>query len=164
MKIEILKHEQFGQIRMQHIDGEAWFVAKDITTSIGIKEPYNSVKELDQDEKGLFLIRTLGGDQKMWHVNESGLYGLIFQSRKAEAKKFRKWVTSQVLPSIRKTGKYQVGGATPANIHAVIDMNAASRLMYEIAMLEDDAKRKTLAAYAQKAISSVSVKRVEQPQ
>lgn len=89
------------------MDGEPWFVAKDVCVALGIEKYRDALGRLDDDEKGCpVTVDTLGGPQKMSAVNESGLYNLIFQSRKPEAKKFRKWVTSEVLPSIRKTGSY----------------------------------------------------------
>jgi anti-repressor protein len=86
--------------------GEPWFVATDISSFLGYRMASDATRILDDDEKGTQIVRTLGGDQKLAIVNESGLYSLIFASRKAEAKKFKKWVASDVLPSIRKTGSY----------------------------------------------------------
>lgn len=85
---------------------EAWFVAKDICEVLGLNDVSKAISRLDDDEKGTNNIPTLGGTQSMLVVNESGLYNLIFTSRKDEAKKFKKWVTNEVLPTIRKTGGY----------------------------------------------------------
>lgn len=87
-----------------------WFNAKDVCHCLAIKQSSVAVKSLDEDEKVVNTTHTLGGKQKSWFVNESGMYSLIFQSRKAEAKQFKKWVTSEVLPSIRKTGSYNLKG------------------------------------------------------
>jgi hypothetical protein len=87
-------------------DGQAWFVAKDVCDILGIDNPSQAVGSLDEDEKGITTTYTLGGPQELLTVNESGLYSLIFASRKPEAKRFRKWVTSEVLPAIRQTGRY----------------------------------------------------------
>jgi len=87
--------------------GETWFVAKDVCRVLGIENPRDTLaKVLDEDEKGVDTIYSPGGPQEMNTVSESGLYSLIFRSRKLEAKAFRKWVTAEVLPSIRKTGGY----------------------------------------------------------
>ena len=86
--------------------GEPWFVASDISNVLGYRMASDATRILDDEEKGTQIVRTLGGDQKLAIVNESGLYSLIFASRKTEAKKFKKWVASDVLPSIRKTGSY----------------------------------------------------------
>jgi len=88
------------------IDGEPWWVAKDVCDILTIES--NQTRRLDDDEKGMRLIHTHGGDQEMTVVSESGLYSLILGSRKPEAKIFKKWVTGTVLPSIRKTGVYSL--------------------------------------------------------
>ena len=95
-----------ADIRIQMIDGEPWFVAKDVCEVLGIQNVSQAVASLDSDEKGISNIYTLGGEQGVLTVNESGLYFLIFKSKKEVAKAFRKWVTSTVLPTIRRTGGY----------------------------------------------------------
>lgn len=100
------------KIRVQLIHLLPWFVAKDVCNALGIEYYRDAIAGLDEDERGWLLVDTLGGKQKMASVNESGLYSLIFQSRKPEAKSFRKWVTSEVLPSIRQTGSYEAPAAT----------------------------------------------------
>ncbi|MBQ6378906.1 MAG: Bro-N domain-containing protein, partial [Prevotella sp.] len=102
-------NENNKPIRVEVVDGEPWFVAKDVCDALGIENNRNATARLEDDEKGTSIVRTPSGEQTMTTVNESGLYNLIFQSRKPEAKNFRKWVTSEVLPSIRKTGRYEVG-------------------------------------------------------
>lgn len=99
---------QNAPIRVQVINGETWFVAKDVCDNLGINKYRDAFSRLDDDERVSVLVDTLGGPQKVVAVNESGLYSLVFQSRKPGAKKFRKWVTMEVLPSIRKTGSYSV--------------------------------------------------------
>ena len=89
-------------------DGEPWFVAKDVCDALTLENSRKATASLDDDEKGVSPIVTPSGTQQMTIVSESGLYNLIFQSRKAEAKAFRKWVTSEVLPSLRKTGRYEL--------------------------------------------------------
>lgn len=104
-------NEQAGTpIRVQVINDEPWFVAKDVCQVLGIEKYRDAMSRLDADERGSLLVDTLGGQQQMGAVNESGLYGLIMRSNKPEAKKFRKWVTGEVLPSIRKTGGYRLSG------------------------------------------------------
>ena len=106
-------NENNKPIRVEVVNGEPWFVAKDVCDALGIDKHRDAIGRLDDDEKGRpVIVDTLGGQQKMSAVNESGLYALIFQSRKPEARKFRKWVTSEVLPSIRKTGRYELRAAT----------------------------------------------------
>lgn len=100
--------------------GEPWFVAKDVCEVLGINKYRDAVSRLDDDERGSVLVDTLGGKQDVSTVNESGLYTLIMKSRKPEAKAFRKWVTSEVLPAIRKDGGYIASRAdeTPEMIMA----------------------------------------------
>lgn len=92
-------------------DGEPWFVAGDVSTALDYSEAKDMTRNLDDDEKGRQIVPTLGGDQEMTVINESGLYSAILKSRKPEAKAFKKWVTSEVLPSIRKTGSYTAPAA-----------------------------------------------------
>jgi anti-repressor protein len=86
--------------------GEPWFIASDVAKLLGYKVARDATRILDQDEKGEQTVLTPGGPQKLGVINESGLYSLILLSRKPEIKKFKKWITAEVLPSIRKTGSY----------------------------------------------------------
>ncbi|WP_416730268.1 BRO family protein [Fictibacillus sp. JL2B1089] len=94
------------QLRVVEQNNEPWFVAKDVCDILEIKNNRDALSKLDEEEKGVALTDTLGGKQKLSIVNESGLYELIFTSRKLEAKVFKKWVKQEVLPSIRKHGAY----------------------------------------------------------
>lgn len=94
--------------------GEPWFVAADVCAALELPETHKAVARLDDDEKGRNSIPTPGGNQEMTVVNESGLFNLVLGSRKPEAKRFKRWVTHEVLPSIRKTGSYAVPGAVAA--------------------------------------------------
>ena len=93
-------------VRTVERDGQVWFIAADVCAVLSIKNPRDSVRHLDDDEKGVVSTDTLGGQQQMTIVNESGLYALVLRSRKPEARRFAKWVTAEVLPAIRKTGSY----------------------------------------------------------
>lgn len=95
-------------VRTVEINNEPWFVLKDVCDILELGSPHKVAERLDEDEKGRNLIPTLGGKQEMTVISESGLYNVILRSDKPEAKPFRKWVTSEVLPSIRKTGSYSV--------------------------------------------------------
>ncbi len=103
------------QVRTVLIDNQPYFVAKDVCDALSIANNRDVLSRLDADEKGVSVLPTSSGKQEMNLVNESGLYNLIFQSRKPEAKAFRKWVTSEVLPSIRQVGKYETGGYLKSN-------------------------------------------------
>lgn len=104
-KMTIFDYEG-AEIRTLLKDGEPCFVAKDVCDVLGLADVSMSVRNLDDDEKGTSNVCTPGGSQEMTVITESGLYTLIMKSRKPEAKKFRKWVTQEVLPTIRKTGAY----------------------------------------------------------
>jgi prophage antirepressor-like protein len=98
--------QEFGLIRIVMMGNEPWFVLKDVCNALELSNPSMVVKKLDDDEKGVSQIYTPGGLQEMIIINESGLYTVILRSDKLQAKNFRKWVTSEVLPSIRKHGMY----------------------------------------------------------
>ena len=105
MSLSVFKFDS-AEVRTAVIDGQPWFVAADVCEAIAIGNVSMAVSRLDDDEKGVSSVDTLGGRQDAAVINESGLYSLILTSRKPEAKRFKKWVTSEVLPAIRKTGTY----------------------------------------------------------
>ncbi|ROP40705.1 phage antirepressor [Saccharothrix texasensis] len=96
-------------IRVVTLDGQPWFVAADVAMTLGLVNHRSSLALLDEDERGVHTVDTLGGPQLVTVISESGLYSLILRSRKAEARAFRRWVTSEVLPTIRRTGAYSTG-------------------------------------------------------
>jgi prophage antirepressor-like protein len=106
--LKIFENKKFGKIRTTIKDGEPWFVLKDICESLEIGNSRMVSERLEYDEKGVSIIDTLGGKQEMSIVSESGLYKVIFQSRKENALKFQSWVTKEVIPQIRKTGSYSI--------------------------------------------------------
>lgn len=107
MNFNIIDGYNNKQIRTAYKKGEVWFVAKDVCDILDIQNHRDTVaKCLDDDEKGVETVYSPGGNQETIIINESGLYNLIFRSNKPEARAFRKWVTSEVLPAIRKTGMY----------------------------------------------------------
>ena len=105
-QLQVFNNEEFGQVRTVVQGEDVWFVAKDICDVLEIKNHRTSISILDEDEKGVHSMDTLGGTQQLQTINESGLYSLVLRSRKPQAKAFKKWVTSEVLPSIRKHGAY----------------------------------------------------------
>lgn len=102
--LQVFKNEEFGEVRTIKNEKEIWFAAKDVCEMLDIKNTTDAVKNLDVDEVTRLNLGGLSGETNF--INESGLYTLIIRSRKPEAKKFRKWITSEVLPAIRKTGMY----------------------------------------------------------
>jgi len=108
------EYENHRPFRVIDKDGEPWFVLLDVCRELEIGNTSDAAGRLDDDEKGIDTIETLRGAQKSIIINESGLYSLILTSRKEAAKRFKKWVTAEVLPSIRKTGVYALRGRVPA--------------------------------------------------
>ena len=140
-EMKVFENEQFGQVRAMVIDGDPWFVGVDACKALGIKDPTTSIRILDEDEKGVHTMHTPGGDQNLVIINEAGLYSLILRSRKPEAKAFKRWVTHEVLPSIRKHGMY----ATDETLDKLIgDPRYAAKLFTELANERD--KNKALQA------------------
>lgn len=106
-EITVFNNENFGNVRTIQIDGEPWFVGKDIAGILGYSNPRDALaNHVFEEDKGVEKLDTLGGVQSLAIINESGLYSLIFNSRLESAKKFKHWVTSEVIPQIRKTGSY----------------------------------------------------------
>ncbi|WP_447590173.1 BRO-N domain-containing protein [Aquipseudomonas campi] len=95
-----------NEVRTMLIDDQPWFVAADVCQALAVRNNRDALSRLDDDEKGVATTDTLGGSQVVGIINESGLYSLILTSRKAEAKRFKKWITAEVLPAIRRTGQY----------------------------------------------------------
>ena len=108
MQVTPFNFDQYQVRTLRHDDGEVWFVAPDVCDALDVGNVSMAVGRLDDDEKGISSIDTLGGPQEVTIISESGLYSLVLTSRKPEAKRFKKWVTSEVLPSIRKTGSYSM--------------------------------------------------------
>ena len=105
-KLMIFENEAFGKVRTLNLNGEPWFVAADVCKALELGNPSMTVERLDDDEKGISTIDTLGGKQRMAIINEPGLYSLVITSRKPEAKAFKRWITHEVIPAIRKRGVY----------------------------------------------------------
>lgn len=106
-ELKVFENPEFGKIRSLEINGEPWFVGKDVASVLGYEKPTDAVrKHTDDEERGISKMETPSGTQEMTIINESGLYSLILSSKLPNAKKFKKWVTSEVLPSIRKYGLY----------------------------------------------------------
>lgn len=106
-ELQVFNSSEFGNVRVVQVDGEPWFVAADVCRALEISNSRDAVARLDDDEKGVGSTDTLGGKQGMQIINEPGLYTLVLGSRKPEAKAFKRWVTHEVLPAIRKTGSYK---------------------------------------------------------
>lgn len=107
-ELQIFNSEEFGDIRTVTIENEPWFVGKDVATALGYSNPQKAVRDhISEEDRGVNEMDTPSGRQNLAVINESGLYALIFGSKLESAKRFKHWVTSEVLPAIRKTGSYQ---------------------------------------------------------
>lgn len=105
--LSVFNNQEFGEIRTLNIDNEPWFVGKDVATALGYSNTRKAlIDHIDSEDKGVTKCDTLKGKQDMTVINESGLYSLILSSKLPNAKKFKRWVTSEVLPAIRRTGGY----------------------------------------------------------
>lgn len=110
LSLQVFEYQGGQRVRTAEADGQIWFVAKDICDALEIADVSSALRQLDDDEKGPHTVPTPGGNQEMLCVNEPGLYSLVMKSRKPEAKAFKRWITHDVLPSIRRTGGYLLPG------------------------------------------------------
>ena len=106
--LQIFNNDRFGQVRIIPVDGELMFVAKDVCDCLEISKHRDAISRLDSDERGSVKLDTPGGKQDIAAINEYGLYSLVLSSRKPEAKDFKRWITHDVIPAIRKTGSYSM--------------------------------------------------------
>ena len=166
-ELKTFENAQFGQVRGIERDGEPWFVAVDVCNALGIGNSRMAVAKLDDDEKGVNLTDTLGGKQELTIVNESGLDSLVLGSRKPEAKAFKRWITHDVIPSIRKTGGYIASAPeeTPEEIMAralVVAQETINRHKVQLeaaqAKIEADAPKVLFAETVSKAEGNILVR------
>lgn len=142
--LKVFENKEFGKLRTVLIDNEPWFVVADVCHSLEINNSRMATSRLDDDEKGVSLIDTLGGKQNMQIVNEPGLYSLVLGSRKPEAKAFKRWVTHEVIPSIRKHGAY----LTPEKIEEVL-LNPDTIIKLATELKEEQEKVKVMTPKAE---------------
>lgn len=134
--IQVFEQSGLGSVRVVMQDGEPWFVAKDVCDCLEL-DLASGARGLDDDEKGLHTMQTPGGAQEMSIISEAGLYSLILRSRKPEAKAFKRWVTHDILPSIRKTGGYgqwnlpRVPQSFPDALRMIADIEEEKQLAIE---------------------------------
>lgn len=141
-ELKVFENPTFGQVRTVEIDGEPWFVGKDVAEALGYAKPENAIAtHVEAEDKTTTLIQGTGSNYKSKTViiNESGLYSLILSSKLPGAKEFKRWVTSEVIPSIRKTGAYM----TQETLEAAI-LNPDYLLQVVTALKEETDKRKAL--------------------
>lgn len=138
-KISTFNNPEFGTVRTTTINDEPYFVGKDVAFALGYERPTDAArKHIDPEDRGVAKIETPSGTQEMTVINESGLYSLILSSKLPTAKKFKRWVTSEILPSIRKTGGYVNDTAQFVDYYfGQLDTNQKQAL----AMMFDESKR-----------------------
>ena len=145
--IQIFKNEQFGEVRTIAKDGEPWFVANDICKVLGHTNSRVAVAALDEDEKGVSKVYTLGGEQQMTVVNEAGMYQLVIRSNLPAAKAFKRWITHEVIPTIRRHGAY----ATETTIESIIaDPESGIKLLQALKAEQERRKEAEAIAEAQR--------------
>ena len=141
--LKIFEHEAFGSVRAVERNGLPWFVAKDVCDCLDIRTN-DAANSLDEDEKGYESVVSLGGVQQSLIISEPGLYSLILRSRKPEAKAFKRWITHEVIPSIRRHGVY----ATPQTVEAMLgDPDTTIKIL--TALKDERAQRQSLEARAE---------------
>lgn len=135
--LQIFKNKEFGQIRTVTIDNEPWFVGKDVATALGYSDTFGALKKHVSDEdKQNCQNDSFGTPRGMIVINESGLYALIFGSKLESAKRFKHWVTSDVLPAIRKTGGYQMKAPEGKELLALAVLEAQKTIEEQNAQIE----------------------------
>ena len=133
--LQIFKNEEFGSIRTLNINGEPYFVGKDVAKVLAYNEPHKAVvRHIDKEDRTKHPILSNGGFQESWIINESGFYSLVLSSKLPKAKEFKHWVTSEVLPSIRKTGGYG-----HIDVEKVIGMTVSETIKQLMPLLQQSA-------------------------
>lgn len=133
-ELKIFDNAEFGEIRTVVINGEPWFVGKDVAGALGYAKPTDAVgKRVDSEDRGISKVETPSGTQDMIVINESGLYSLIFSSKLESAKRFKHWVTAEVLPSIRRTGNY-TGDILPPEQIPIGEVASYTKVLDRIAL------------------------------
>ena len=129
-ELQIFKNNEFGEVRTIDVNGEPWFIASDVCKALDLTNTTTAIGRIDDDEKAKFNLGLSGGDTNC--VNEYGLYNLVLASRKTSAKKFRRWITHEVIPSIRRTGGYKLPQTYSEALRALADKaEEAERLAIE---------------------------------
>lgn len=146
-ELKIFDNAEFGEIRTIMIDGEPWFVGNDVAGALDYKDKYSAIrKNVDEDDRRLCPVGSTSGIQNTLVINESGLYSLIFGSKLDSAKRFKHWVTSEILPAIRKTGQYSGEEQAPEQI-PIGEVASYMKAMDRIAVRQGQAPYKIALAF-----------------
>lgn len=158
--LQIFNNDRFGQVRIVPVDGELMFVAKDVCDCLEITKYRDAISRLDSDERGSVKLDTPGGKQDIAAINEYGLYNLVLSSRKPEAKEFKRWITHDVIPAIRKTGSYSmvIPKTLPEALRAYADEVESHNATKAIVAQQEQqiAEFKPVKDYVDKILSSKS--------
>ena len=137
-ELQVFKNQEFGSVRTLVINNEPWFIGKDVARALGYADTKKAVqRHVDDEDKGRDETPTPGGTQNMVIINESGLYSLVLSSKLPSAKKFKRWVTSEVLPALRKTGQYQVKELSGSELMAKALIEAQNVLAAKDKVIEE---------------------------
>ena len=151
-ELKVFNNPEFGKVRTVEINGEPWLVGKDVAAALGYQNPQRAIRDhVDEEDKGVTEMVTPGGKQSVPIINESGLYSLVLSSKLPGAKKCRRWVTSEVLPSIRKTGHYTAKPMTDYQMESIRVRKA--QLLERLAKEYDGTYRQVLQAHATKELT-----------
>ncbi len=143
-EMKLFENPEFGTIRTATIDGEPWMVGKDVSQALGYSNTKDALaRHVDEEDKRGSRIPTPSGVQEMTIINESGLYSLVLSSKLPGAKKFRRWVTAEVLPSIRRTGGYQIPKDYPSALRALADAEEEKLVL----LAENEQQRQAIAEF-----------------
>lgn len=164
-EIQIFNSPEFGQVRSLVINGEPWLVGKDVTKALGYDNPSKAIRDhVEEEDKRVgvqnvtpYIIDSLGRKQHPTFINESGLYALVFGSKLPSAKKFKRWVTSEVLPALRKTGQYQVKELSGQELMAKALIEAQSVLAAKDKQIEEMKPKVVFADAVSASKGSISV-------
>lgn len=157
-KVKIFNSEEFGDVRTVTINGDPWFVGKDVAAALGFTNPRDAIStHVFDEDKGVESIDTLGGKQKMTVINESGLYALVFGSRLKSAQRFKHWVTSEVLPAIRKTGGYRTPAPQGKELLALAVLEAQKTIEAQNAEIERMRPKEIFADAVSASTSSILI-------
>lgn len=159
-ELQVFNNDRFGQVRIIPVDGELMFVAKDVCDCLEITKHRDAISRLDSDERGSVKLDTPGGKQDIAAINEYGLYSLVLSSRKPEAKEFKRWITHDVIPAIRKTGSYSmvIPQTLPEALRAYADEVESHNATKAIVAQQEQqiAEFKPVKDYVDKILSSKS--------
>lgn len=156
--LQVFENTQFGQVRTINKDGEPWFVAADVCRALDLGQVTNTIRRLDDDEKALISIKGISrGNDQVSIVNEPGLYSLVLGSRKPEAKAFKRWITHEVIPSIRKNGGYIAGQETMTDDELLANALMVAQRKIEARDKQIEVQEKQIEAMHPKALFADAV-------